>query len=228
MASFSTKHSALKVVSGFIGLCCLSLSLNAKAAFIDIDFTIDGNTYHEPFTVTNNSSAGLNILSFALDLRPNASSFLCFDEVANSCHSTVGRNFAVVGSNDVGFSSYSVLDAVGGINTPDFLLVNFDSASFSSGEQFSWAIDIDGAASSGTVLGNELIGSLFFVEMSDGITYQGAIEAVAGNSDAGQLVLYGSSPLTIDNAINAVPEPSSILLFGGLLVALTRFRRKTL
>ena len=146
----------------------------------------------------------------------------------NPCHSTVGRNFAEVGSNDVGFSSYSVLDAVGGINTPDFLLVNFDSDSFSSGEQFSWAIDIDGAASNGTILGNDLIGSLFFVEMSDGITYQGAIEGIAGNSDAGRLVLTGRSPVTIDNAINSVPEPSSILLFGGLLVALTRFRRKIL
>lgn len=228
MSSFSKKPSPLKFVSGFIGLCCLSLSLNAKAALIDIDFTIDGNTYFEPFTVINNSSAGLDILSFALDLRPNASSFLCFDEVANSCHSTTGRDFAVVGSNDVGFSSYSVLDAVGGINTPDFLLVNFDNNSFSSGEQFSWAIDVDGEASSGTVFGDDLIGSLFFVEMSDGITYQGAIEGIAGNSDAGRLVLTGRSPVTIDNAINSVPEPSSILLFGGLLVALTRFRRKIL
>ena len=228
MSSFSKKPSPLKFVSGFIGLCCLSLSLNAKAALIDIDFTIDGNTYTEPFTVINNSSAGLDILSFALDLRPNASNSLCFDEVANSCHRTTGRDFAVVGSDDVGFSSYSVLDAVGGINTPDFLLVNFDIDSFSPGEQFSWAIDVDGAASSGTVLGNELIGSLFFVEMSDGLTYQGAIEGIAGNSDAGQLVISGRSLVTIDNAINAVPEPSSILLFGGLLVALSRFRRKTL
>ena len=220
---FSSKKSCSgsKLISSFIGLCCLSLSLSANAAFIDIDFTIDGNTWDNPFVVNNNST-GLDILQFALDLRPNANSFLCFDEVVNSCHSSGGLNFKRVGSNDAGFLSYSVVDAAGGINAADFLLVEFSN--FSSGESFSWLIDVDDNPD-GSVFGNDLIGSLFYVEMSDGITYQGVIEGIAGNDDAGELVIKGVSSTTIGNAINSVPEPSSIFLFGGMLLALTRFKR---
>lgn len=220
---FSSKESRLcsKLISSFIGLCCLSLNINVNAAFIDIDFTIDGNTWDNPFVVKNNST-GLDILQFALDLRPNASNFLCFDEIVNSCHNSGGLNFKRVGSNDAGFLSYSVVDAEGGINAADFLSVAFSN--FSSGESFSWLIDVDDDPD-GSVFGNDLIGSLFYVEMSDGITYQGVIEGVTGNADAGQLTIQGVSSTTIANAVNSVPEPSSILLFGGMLLALTRFKR---
>ncbi|MGY0311704.1 PEP-CTERM sorting domain-containing protein [Alteromonas macleodii] len=200
-------------------------SFNANAAFIDIDFTIDGNTWDNPFTVQNNSSAGLDITQFALDLRPNSDNFLCFDEAVNSCHTSGGLNFKSVGSDDVGFLSYSVVDAVGGIDAGDFLSVAFNG--FSSGESFSWLIDVDDNPD-GSVFGNDLIGSLFYVEMSDGITYQGVIEAIAGNDDAGQMILKGVSATTIANAITSVPEPSSIMLFGGLLLALTRIKRKSI
>ncbi|MFD3349059.1 PEP-CTERM sorting domain-containing protein [Alteromonas macleodii] len=202
-----------------------AFSFNVSAAFIDIGFTIDGNTWDNPFTVQNNSSAGLEITQFALDLRPNSDSFLCFDEVVNSCHSSGGLNFKSVGSDDVGFLTYSVVDAVGGIDAADFLSVTFNG--FSSGESFSWLIDVDDNPD-GSVFGNDLIGSLFYVEMSDGITYQGIIQGIDGNDDAGQLVLQGVSSTTIANAITSVPEPSSILLFGGLLLALTRIKRKNI
>lgn len=222
MFSNSSCKRSLKLVSSFLGLCCLSLSLNAKAAMIEIGFTIDGNTWNNPFVVENNSSSGLDILQFALDLRPNANSFLCFDEVVNSCHNSGGLNFKSVGSDDVGFLSYSVVDASGGIEEADFLSVAFNG--FNPGESFSWLIDVDDNPD-GSVFGNDLIGSLFYVEMSDGITYQGVIEGIAGNDDAGELVLKGVSTTTIGNAINSVPEPSSIFLFGGMLLALTRFKR---
>lgn len=118
--------------------------------------------------------------------------------------------------------SYSIVDAAGGINAADFLTVDFSD--FSSGESFSWLIDVDDDPD-GSVFGNDLIGSLFYVEMSDGITYQGVIEGITGNDDAGELVIRGISSTTIANSINSVPEPSSILLFGGILLALTRFKR---
>jgi len=226
MLPIKSKQTGLKLITSLIGLGCLTLSLNVKAAFIDIDFTIDGNTWDNPFTVQNNSSSGFDIIQLALDLRPNASNGLCFDEVVNSCQNTVGKNFAVVGSGDVGFSSYSIVDAVGGISSTDFLLVTFTENSFSAGEQFSWEIDIDGTGSNGTILGNDLIGSLFYVEMSDGLTYEGVIQGIDGNNDAGQFVLSGQSSGTIEDAISSVPEPSSIMLFGGLLFALTSLRRK--
>jgi len=208
-----------------LGILAVAFSFNANAAFIDIGFTIDGNTWDNPFTVQNNSSAGLDITQFALDLRPNADSFLCFDEVDSACHPSGGLNFRSVGSDDVGFLSYSIENAAGGIDATDFLSVAFSG--FSSGESFSWLVDVDDNPD-GSVFGNDLIGSLFYVEMSDGITYQGVIEAVAGNDDAGQLVLQGISSTTIANAVTSVPEPSSILLFGGLLLALTRIKRKSI
>jgi|GEM_PF-2261474 len=222
MFNFSKVTYRSKLVTKLLVFCCVALSINAKAALIDIDFIIDGNTYDEAFIVENNSSVGLDIVQFALDLRPNAGNFLCFDEVGSTCHNSGGLDFTAVSGDDVGYLSYDVLDATGGIDEDDFLIVSFNG--FESGESFGWKIDIDDQPD-GSVFGNDLIGALFLVEMSDGITYQGSLEAVSGNSDAAQLVITGTSSTTIGGAVTPVPEPKFLFAFGAALILMCARRR---
>lgn len=218
----NSSSSRVRLVSKFVVMILISLSFNAKAALIDIDFIIDGNTYDEAFIVENNSSVGLDIVQFALDLRPNAGNFLCFDEVGSTCHNSGGLDFTTVAGDDVGYLSYDVFDAAGGIDEDDFLIVSFNG--FESGESFGWKIDIDDQPD-GSVFGNDLIGALFLVEMSDGITYQGSLEAVSGNSDAAQLVITGTSSTTIGGAVTPVPEPKFLFAFGAALILMCARRR---
>jgi len=222
MFNFSKVTYRSKLVTKLLVFCCVALSINAKAALIDIDFIIDGNTYDEAFIVENNSSVGLDIVQFALDLRPNAGNFLCFDEAGSACHNSGGLDFTAVAGDDVGYLSYDVFDATGGIDEDDFLIVSFSG--FESGESFGWKIDIDDQPD-GSVFGNDLIGALFLVEMSDGITYQGTLEAVSGNSDASQLVITGTSSTTIGGAVTPVPEPKFLFAFGAALILMCARRR---
>ncbi len=126
--------------------------------------------------------------------------------------------------DDVGFISYSAIDAPGGIDSLDFLTVEFGN--FGAGKSFSWRIDVDDNPD-GSVYGNDLIGALFLVEMSDGLTYQGILEAVVGNSDASQLRIIGVSDTTIDESTE-ITEPGFIFTFASLMLAFSLRRRKFL
>lgn len=206
-------YKSLHVAAKAAGVFFLGFSLNVSASIIEIDFFIDGNTWNSEFLVENNSSAGLDIIQFAFDLRPLASSSVCFDESASDCHSSGGVDFTPTNFADAGFDSYSILDAAGGIDSYDFLTVAFND--FNAGESFGWKIDIDDSPD-GSVYGNDLIGAILLVEMSDGKTYQGLLQAVTGNVDAAELVITGTTSVSIEDSITPVPAPT--ILFASILV----------
>ena len=180
----------------------LSVSSVASAGVIDIDFLVDGDTYTQPWAISNNSTDGVLLESFVFDLRPLNT--YCYDISRNDCNSSYGVNFqSVSGSGATGFLAANVTDEPGGPNNKDFLQINFND--FGQGETFTWDIDVDSTANS-TVYGNELIGSTAYAQMSDGNTYFGSLEAIAGNSDASRFVI--SSVVSTD-----VPEPTTLAIF---------------
>lgn len=222
MISNFVQASSRLVKFCLVAVC--GVSFNVNAALIDIGFIVDGDTYNVPFTIENNSGAGLDITRFAFDLRPRSEQFLCFDEGGSDCHPSAGRSFTIQAGDDVGYLSNLVTDAVGGIDSFDFLSVSFDD--FNPGEIFSWLIDIDDDPD-GSVFGNDLIGSTFLVEMSNGLTYQGVLEGVDGNIDASQLRIIGESLQSIDESVNRVPEPNSIFMLSiALVIAFASKTRK--
>jgi hypothetical protein len=191
----------------------LSVSSVANAGIIDIDFIIGGNTYTEPWSVTNNSTDGLELESFVLDLRQLST--YCFDiDSSSGCDTTGGQAFTPnSGVIATDYVNYTLTNEAGGIDFLDFLQINFNDFGF--GETFSWLIDVD-SLSTPTVSGNDLIGSAVNVRMSDGNVYYGNLVAVDGNSGASRF------------EISQVPEPSTlaILALGIMGFAARRFKKQ--
>ena len=197
-----------KLLYTLIAGLMLSISSYSNASLIDVDFTVDGDTWLKPWSITNNSTNGVEIDKFIFDLRPLMT--YCFDISGTDCNQSSGTMFTPdSGTAATGYDSYLLSDEPGGLANHDFLEINFDD--FGLGETFQWLIDVD-ALSGSTVYGNELIGSDAWVYMSDGNAYFGNLVAVAGNSDASTFEISETYRI-------AVSEPDTLLILGLGLMA---------
>jgi hypothetical protein len=215
----------LKFLQAAVAGLILSVSSIANAGIIDIDFTIDGDTYSDPWTISNNSTDGVLLESFVFDLRPIAT--YCYDTgLVSGCRGSTGPNFSPVsGDIETGFINAIVTNEVGGLDFNDFLQINFFDFGF--GDTFSWSLDVDSSASV-SVYGNELIGSTVYAQMSDGNVYYGNLETIAGNSDASRFVISHVSDKQLKDIIHDVPEPSTLAIFalGIMGLATRRFKKQ--
>lgn len=183
-------------------------------------FLIDGDTFTQPFSLTNNSTGGETILSFGFDL---AGTGVVFDPVTGGApgNGTAGTPFTPVGGSDVTTGLTGSPTIVDGAT---FFQIFFNS--FNVGETFSFVLDVDPADpnANATVLGNSLIGATIFADFSNGLRGTGQLIAVDGNPDASQFVITTFTPTP-----NAVPEPATwalmLLGFGGMGFAVRRDRR---
>jgi len=183
-------------------------------------FLIDGDTFNQPFSLTNNSTGGETILSFGFDLSGTG---VVFDPVTGGPpgNGTAGVPFTPVGSSGVttGLTGSPTI-----VDGSTFFQIFFNS--FNVGETFSFLLDVDPADpnASATVLGNALIGATVFADFSNGLRGTGRLVAVTGNPDASQFVIS-----TVTQTPSGVPEPGTwammLLGFGGIGFAVRRDRR---
>jgi len=179
-------------------------------------FLIDGDTFTQPFALTNNSTGGETILSFGFDLTGTG---VVFDPVTGGVpNSSAGTPFTPQGGSDVTTGLTGTPTIVDGST---FFQIFFNS--FNVGETFSFVLDVDAGASA-TVLGNQLIGATIFADFSNGLRGTGQLVAVTGNPDASQFVIT-----TLTSTPSGVPEPGTwammLLGFGGIGFAVRRDRR---
>ena len=179
-------------------------------------FVIDGDTFTQPFSLTNNSTGGETILSFGFDL---AGTGVVFDPVNGGVpNSTDGVPFTPVGSSaaTTGLTANPTI-----VDGSTFFQIFFNS--FGVGETFAFNLDVD-TAGSATVLGNQLIGATVFADFSNGLRGTGQLVGINGNLDASQFVITALTPIP-----SAVPEPGTwammLLGFGGIGFAVRRDRR---
>lgn len=182
-------------------------------------FVIDGDTFSQPYSITNTSTAGEFVLGFGIDLTGTG---YVFDPVTGGPpgNGTAGTAFTPVGGSDVttGLGAPVVV-------TDGSLFLNLVFGDFNVGETFSWLIDIDPSNpnASPTVFGNNLIGANVYADFSNGLRGSGQLVAVDGNPDAAQFVIRTFTP------IPAVPEPTTwammLLGFGAVGTAIRRRRR---
>lgn len=204
----------------FFAAIALPLAVMATPASANggLSFIIDGDTFDQPYSVTNNSTAGEKVLRFGFDL---TGTDYIFDTVTGGPpgNGTVGVPFTPRGmtGTDTGLvTPVTVADGAA------FFQIDFTN--FTVGKTFSWDIDIDPANPnrSATVLGSNLIGAKAFVDFSNGLRGNGLLQAVSGRRQAAAFNIITLTPTP------SVPEPTTwvmmLLGFGAVGYAM---RRKT-
>lgn len=199
-------------------LTVLSLGVAAQAAQAvpALTFIIDGDTFTQPYLITNSSSAGEMIIRFQLSLAGTA---YVFDPATGGPpgNGTAGTPFSAFGGTGATTGLIASADPVDGGTLLDKSFSDFDA-----GENFQWLIDVDPSdpSASPTVFGNSLIGAQIFIDFSDGQRLSGALFAVPGNSDASQFIATGITTTP------RLPEPASLALVGLALGAGAFVRRR--
>jgi len=192
----------------------LGLAVSAASATPSLFFLIDGDTFTQPFSITNNSDAGERVTRFQLNLGPAS---MVWDPVDLGApgNGTAGTPFAPVGTDGVTTGLVATTGPADGATLLDLSFTGFDA-----GESFGWYLDIDGASGSPvTVPGNLLIGALATIDFSDGQRLLGVLSAVAGNDDASQFVVTGRT-------VTPVSLPGTLALVGLALGTLGMVGRK--
>lgn len=196
----------------------LALASSASFAAPALYFLVDGDTFTQPFSITNQSTQAERVTRFQIDLAPTAMVFDTADFGAPG-NDTLGVPFTPVGSDA------SLTGLVAGGNPADgSTLLDLSFGGFDAGETFRWNIDIDGSDTSViSVFGNQLIGASVSIWFSNGERLFGSLVAVDGRPQASQLFITGRDGNPTPP--NGTPEPGSLALAGLALLGLAAARR---
>ena len=133
------------------------LIAGAAQATPSLSFVIDGDTFNNPYSITNNSTAGETVLRFNLNLASASTGGpYCFDTVAGGpCNPNPQSPtaFQPVGGTNITTGLTSPASVTDGAQVLDLFFNNFNV-----GETFRWNIDVD-SASAFTTFGSDLIGA---------------------------------------------------------------------
>lgn len=164
---------------------------------VSIDFEIDGDTFNQPFSVTNTSSGGRSIEKITLDVGPAG---LQFDPDV-----TTGRVFAP--ANGTGVPTGFITSTLSANNT----VLEMTFSAFGPGETFDWNIDLDVFGAQTTVTGDGLIGAGVTFDFTGGVVLAGTMIGDSARPDVSMFV--AGSGTTGANGINIQLDNSPLTNF---------------
>lgn len=194
-----------------IGLVTLAIGASATPAMAQasLTFQITGDTFNEPFTITNNSSPGIRITAFGITLITPYG----FDTVDGG----FGNDpvpFAPIGGTAATTGYTGPASFADGSNSLAFTFNNFDP-----GESFRWNIDVDRSSTVLTVTGRDLIGSTGYADFGNGLRGTGTFVGLGSTGSQFQINAFAPTP--------SVPEPATwAMMIGGFGLVGTAMRRR--
>ena len=197
------------------------MAVPSAHAVPSLSFVIDGDTFAQPFAITNASDAGEKVLRFQLDLLTVTGEALVYDTVTGAPPNTsIGHDFAPVGGTDV---TTGLVPLPGSPKVADgSTLLDIHFTGFDPGETFQWDIDIDAAdGSPTTVTGDMMVGAQALIDFDDGQRLTGVLTPLHSNPDASVFEVTGTEPTP-----DVIPEPTTVALSLMGLGALTARRRR--
>ena len=175
-----------------------------------LTFIVSGDTFDQPFTIINTSTAGETVIGFGLKLLPPFG----FDTVDGGFGVDASLPFTMMGGSGVATGYTGPTSFADGVGALAFTFTNF-----TVGKSFSWSIDVDSPGVA-TVFGNELLGASVYVDFSNGTRGTGVLEAIAGDPEGTRLVI---------RSLGGVPEPATwALLIAGFGMIGVSLRRRTM
>ncbi len=175
-----------------------------------LTFQIVGDTFSQPFTISNTSTGGETVVGFGISL------------ISPFGFDTVNGGFGF--DNSVAFNPAGGSAATTGYTGPSSFAdgvtsLAFTFANFAVGESFVWDIDVD-SPSQATVFGNELIGSTGYADFSNGLRGLGVFQALGTNGSQFVITTFTPTP--------GVPEPASwAMMIAGVGLAGGALRRRS-
>lgn len=203
----STSDDAIQINASGNALLALFVDdneISGGGAIVGLDFLIDGNTFGQPWVITNTSIAGFDITGFILDLtnanaiwdsvEPGAS--IPFQPLNQSDVLTglvsVNGTLITPGTNPLQDDQGAVLPGGGVPDDQPILDLAFNN--FNPGETFTWQLDVDFVGQpASTVLGSDLIGSEITVNFTNNLFITGSLAPVVGNPVASAFVATGGN-----------------------------------
>jgi hypothetical protein len=193
-----------------VALLCLAGASVTTPAFADggLTFQIVGDTFSQPFTITNTSTGSETVVGFGVTL------------ISPYGFDTVDGGF---GNDPVPFSPNGASAALTGYTGPSSFAdgassLMFTFTDFQVGESFVWDIDVDHPDFL-TVIGNQLIGSTGYADFSNGLRGLGTFQALGTNGSQFVITTFTPTP--------GVPEPATwAMMIGGVGMAGGALRRR--
>jgi large repetitive protein len=187
---------------------------------------IDSSTFGGGFTITNNSTNGLQISKVTFNLSTALFPNMVFDPVGTAGDAAAKCFESISGAAETGLVTDGSGAGAGSCSAPfsnprgnggfDVLTIDFND--FDPGETFEFAVDIDptsiegatGTGDAGSVSGLELAGTVVSITFADGSTVlTGETYRIQPNSNGGSINTFLPTPLTpapglsIDSAVLA-------------------------
>ena len=188
-----------------------------------LSFLIDGDTFSDPFSVTNTATVA-SITRFELDTTPAGIIWDSTDDVPGTAStafqpvapSDITTGLVSVNGTNITAGTDPLQDAGGtvlaGGGVPDGQgVIDLVFNDFGPGESFEWNLDADDIGiPDSAVTGNELIDTTISLSFSNGAEVSGALQAVAGNPDASQFV--ATSGISLGDGIRVTATDTARVL----------------
>lgn len=217
-------------INNLIAAAGLALVSTVSLATPVVEFLMDGDTFRNSFSLTNQSTANELITGVTINLRTG----FVFNTISAS-----DQNLGQAFTSSSNSNNDPLLDLAHSSLPQDqgwamsLAFSNFDgqpSSFFSCGAlcQFIWNVDVDGAgaAASGmdlSVYGSDLIGSTISVSFSDGVTLSGLFGADTRPNPSARAAYWASTGTAAGGNTTpptGTPEPGSLALVGLALLGL--------